>query len=322
MALVIPLSPHLNSLRFSLSQSNCSRFSRRRPPFRISLPISSSTTSMDSHSSSELMEFPYASPPVRSLMVDLVSTVETRLSPHLLPCTLPPDVQRYQNPSGSAVASLLVRSGTPSSPVDFMLGSWLHCKLPTGNALNITSLSCYLNNLVDTPHFLMEIIQSSPTSMVFILDLVPRRDLVLHPKYLQSLYEETQLEKQRQLLYTYPEVQPYFSSSLYVRSAVSPTSILVRIEAKDEDGGDGSRLDEIVEGGIGPVAKQVLAVWLDCFAEGKRRVMDDEDGKRLKERDQAFKRKTIEIDLTSNLPRMFGKETADRVLQVLGDIFN
>lgn len=275
---------------------------------------------MDSHSS-ELMEFPYASAPVRRLMVDLVSTVESRLNPHLLPCTLPPDVQRYQNPTASAFASLLIRSGAPSSPMDFMLGSWLHCKLPTGNALNITSLSCYLNELTDTPHFLMEIIQSSATSMVFVLDLVPRKDLVLHPDYIQALYEETQLDKQRQLLYATPEVQPYFSSSLYVRSAVSPTAILVRIDTTNSKDAE-SRLDEIVEGGVGPVARQVLGVWLNCFADVKRQVTNEEERRRLKERDQAFKRKTIEIDLTSNLPRMFGQETADRVLQVLGDIFN
>jgi red chlorophyll catabolite reductase len=103
------------------------------------------------------------------------------------------------------------------------LGSWLHCKLPTGGALNITSLSAYLNPSTDAPNFMIELIQSSPTSLVFILDLPPRKDPVLSPDYLQTFYENTQLDTHRQMLAKLPEVQPYVSSSLYLRSVLSPT---------------------------------------------------------------------------------------------------
>ena len=60
-------------------------------------------------------EFPYLSAPHRNLMVDLVSTVENRLGSQLLPCSLPPDVQYYQNQTGSAHASLHTRSGNKPS---------------------------------------------------------------------------------------------------------------------------------------------------------------------------------------------------------------
>ena len=101
--------------------------------------------------------------------------------------------------------------------IDFVLGSWLHCELPSGVALNITSLSAYLNSSTDAPNLLVELIRSSPTSMVLILDLPPRKDLVLDPDYLKTFYEDTHLDQHRQHLEKLPEVRPYFSSSLYIR---------------------------------------------------------------------------------------------------------
>lgn len=74
---------------------------------------------MDPHDEGgkKFKDFPYVSPPHRDLMVDLVSMVENRLDSQLLPCTLPPDVQYYQNESGSASASLHIRSGHKPSKV-------------------------------------------------------------------------------------------------------------------------------------------------------------------------------------------------------------
>ncbi|KAM1174828.1 hypothetical protein FF1_027340 [Malus domestica] len=130
--------------------------------------------------------FLYMSAPHKDLMIEFVSELDTRLGSQLLPCTLPPDVQYYQNESGANHASPHIRSGLSSSPIHFILGSWLHCELPTGGALNITSLSSYLNPTTNAPNFLLKLIQSSPTSLVLILDLPPRKDLVLHHDYLQT----------------------------------------------------------------------------------------------------------------------------------------
>ncbi|KAK3015782.1 hypothetical protein RJ639_005437, partial [Escallonia herrerae] len=257
-------------------------------------------------SRTSFMEFPYVSGPRRELMVELVSTLETRLATHLLPCDLPPDVQYYQNQTGTAQATLHVRSGIQSSPIDFILGSWLHCQLPSGGELNITSLSAYLNLLTDAPNFLFELIQSSPTSMVLILDLPPRKDLVLHPDYLKTFYEDTQLDRHRRLLEKLPEVKPYTSSSLYVCSVVSPTGILVSIEAQ---AGETERVVEICWG----------SGWM-CVS-GEREVKEPERAY-LARRDQVSKTKTIEADLGSSLPRLFGQEVADRVIKALEKFYN
>lgn len=311
MALVLPSLTSPSTL-FSQSIHLSSRPSFLR--IRASIASSSSMSSQ----AGEFPEFPFASPPVRDLMTESVVTVERRLDCFLKPCELPSNVRRYSNQSGTADGSLYIRSGTPNSPIDFVLGSWLHCKLPTGAALNISSLSCYLNDRTDSPHFLMELIQSSDESMVFILDLVPRKDLVLHPHYLQVFYEDTGLEKQRQILEKIPQIQPYISSSLYIRSVVSPTAILVRADSKDTGGG--RRLEEIIRDNVSLVTKEVLGVWLDQCVDGKREVGDGER-RMLKERDNMYKSKTLEIDLVSNLPRLFGQETADRVLEVLRNYF-
>ncbi|CAN6680131.1 unnamed protein product [Malus baccata var. baccata] len=295
--------------------------SPRLSPSCIRASSASASSPMDPHSQgskTKFIDFPYVSAPHKNLMVDLVSTLETRLGSQLLPCTLPPDVQYYQNESGTNHASLHIRSGLSSSPVDLILGSWLHCELPTGGALNITSLSSYLNPTTDAPNFLLELIQSSPTSLVLILDLPPRKDLVLHPDYLQTFYQDTQLDTPRQKLEKLAEVKPYFSSSLYIRSVVSPTAILVRIEAGS--GGEGKGLEDIIENDLSPIAKEVLGIWLDQCACGEREVGEDER-EYLKRRDDLIKRKTIEIDLGSNFPRLFGADAADRVLGAIREVY-
>ncbi|KAH7510667.1 hypothetical protein FEM48_ZijujUnG0101800 [Ziziphus jujuba var. spinosa] len=193
-----------------LPPSRTSRLSRPR--------ISASSTS------SPIMEFPYVSPPHRNLMVDLLSTVETRLDSHLLPSSLPPDVQSFQNRSGTA-------HGSPHQIRPRLLpGSWLHSELPTRGAINITSLSSYLSSTTDAPNFFIDIIQSSPTSLILILDLPPRKDLAFHPDYLQTFYEDTKLDAPRQTLERIPEVKPYFSSSLWIRSFFPPLQLLFELK--------------------------------------------------------------------------------------------
>ncbi|KAF2295226.1 hypothetical protein GH714_032209 [Hevea brasiliensis] len=275
---------------------------------------------MDLHNQgrAKFLEFPFVSVPHRALMVNLLSTVENRLGLQLLPCTLPLDVQHCQNESGTAQASLHIRSGQQSSTVDFILGSWLHCKLPTGAALNITSLSAYLNLSTDAPNFVIELIQSSPTSLVLILDLPPRKDLVLYPDYLQTFYEDSQLETRRQMLQKLPEVQPYVTSSLYLRSLLSPTAIMIRVET--EEGGAGP-MEEIVKNHVEPVAVEVLGLWLDHCACGGREAREEEKAY-LKKRDELVKKKTIEIDLGSNFPRLFGPELTDKVMGAIRDVYN
>ncbi|GJU88595.1 red chlorophyll catabolite reductase, chloroplastic [Tanacetum coccineum] len=268
-----------------------------------------------------LMDFPYVSAPHKKLMVELVSSVEGNLDGLLNPCSLPPDVQSYGNETDTSHAALHLRTGLNDSPVafvypdiqvyhsmdvfqiDYMLGSWLHCGLPTGGTLNITTLYAYLNSSTDAPNLLVELIQSSPTSMVLIVDLPPRMDLVLNPDYLKTFYEDTQLDQHRQYLEKLPEVKPHFSSSLYIRTIFSPTAILVRIETE--------QIEEMIETHVTPIAKEVLKTWLDICAFGKRTVGDSERDY-LKKRDHMTKSKAIEIDLGSSLPRMFGKEFANR----------
>ncbi|WCJ31127.1 Red chlorophyll catabolite reductase chloroplastic [Euphorbia peplus] len=313
---------------YNISQSSSVFFPCTSPPLisryssKISATSSSTSSSSSSSSSSwemegrgKFVEFPFVSAPHRDLMVDLVSSVENRLGSQLLQSTLPLDVQHCRNETDTAQASLHIRSGHHSSPVDFILGSWLHCKLPTGSSLNITSLTGYLNLSTDAPNFIIELISSSPTSLIFILDLPPRKDLVLHPDYLQTFYENTQLETHRQTIHKLPEVQPYVSPSLYLRSLLSPTSIMVRVET------DEGRMEEIIKNDIYPVVKEVVGIWLDHCACGGREVEEGEKAN-LKKRDELVKKKTIEIDLGSNFPRLFGPQLTERVLRAIKEVYN
>ncbi|KAF7831261.1 red chlorophyll catabolite reductase, chloroplastic [Senna tora] len=304
----------LSSSSSSSSSTFSSSSSSRTPIISASSSFPMATT-QDEAGRRKFLDFPFVSAPHKNLMLDLVSTLENRFDSQLLPCTLPPDVQHYQSQSGTAQASLQIRSGQSNSPVDFVLGSWVHSELPTGGSLDITSLSAYLNLSNDSPNFLIELIRSSPTMLVLILDLPPRKDLVLWPDDLKTFYEDTHLDKPRQDLEKIPEVQPYYSSSLYVRTVSSPTAIMVRIETPEEE-----RMEDIIRNHLDPISKQVLGVWLDHCACAKRDVGEAERA-HLKKRDGLIRGKTIEIDLGSSFPRLFGTEVANRVLDTMREYF-
>jgi len=109
-----------NTLYSSSSPSYLSPLTSKPSRFSKNLRPRAQFQSMedhDDHLRRKFMEFPYVSPTRKQLMVDLMSTVENRLQSQLLPCNLPPDVRNFNNPNGSAEASLHIRSGDKSSPV-------------------------------------------------------------------------------------------------------------------------------------------------------------------------------------------------------------
>lgn len=194
--------------------------------------------------------------------------------------------------------------------VDFILESWLHCQIPTG-ALTIATLSVWLNSSTDAPHLLLEFIQGTPTSLVLLLDLIPRKDVALHPDYLDEFYHQTDLDKQRQVLAKLPQVQPYMSPSLYVRSMLSPTAIIVNINCGD--GNEQTVMEEIIRGKVNMICKDIVQIWLRLCVKTRQSSEVDQDI--LVKRDSLMKSKAIEIDLEANLPRMFTPEVASRVVR-------
>ncbi|KAK4749407.1 hypothetical protein SAY87_026856 [Trapa incisa] len=291
---------------------------RCRPFSVLSATSSSSTTPTDGRSSN-FADFPHLSAPHRSLMLNLFSTVEDRLGSQLHPCALPSDVEYFQNEAGTSRGSLYVRQGDSSSLVDFVLGIWINCQLPTGGELNTTGLLGYLKGVTDAPNFLFEIIRSGPTSLVVLLDLIPRRDLIMHPDYLRSFYQDTNVDSHRQALLTLPEARPYFSPALYIRSMMSPTGSLLKISAGDEEQG---RLDEIVGGQLADASKAMLELWLDrCALDESRRDNRESEIAYLEKRDRLVKGNMINVDMESSFPSLFGPENAGRVLRVLREIY-
>ncbi|XXG60993.1 hypothetical protein AAC387_Pa04g2758 [Persea americana] len=93
-----------------------------------------------------------------------------------------PDVAFFHNPTSTSQGTLDIKSALPNhSKVDFILASWLHSTLPTGASLDSATIFAFLNSTTDAPHLSLEFIRSSPTSLVLLLDFLPRRDLILYP---------------------------------------------------------------------------------------------------------------------------------------------
>lgn len=203
--------------------------------------------------------------------------------------------------------------------VDFVLQSWLHCETPGGGEINIATLFAFLNSSTDAPHFLLELIQASPTSLVLLIDLLPRKDLVLHPHYLDEFYRRTDLDGPRRDLESLPQASPYRSPSLFIRSVLSPIAVAINIDCGKE-GGVGT-MEDIVEGEIGSAAKKMVGIWLEKCAVVKGRVVGEEEKEGLERRDLLIKTNAVEIDLAANLPRMFGPEVAARVVGEIQKVF-
>lgn len=185
--------------------------------------------------------------------------------------------------------------------------------------MNVTNIQGYLKPSTNAPHFQFELVQCSPTYLIFFLDLIPRKDLVLNPDYLKTFYEDNQLEPLRKQIFTHvPEAKPYFSSSLYFRNVVSPTGILVGITCED---GGAERVEQIIRDGIYPIANEVLKIWMDSCVCKETKNLGENERTELEKRDRMIKSRAIEMDLSSSMPIQFGQEVADRVLGVIRGVF-
>ncbi|KAL5230960.1 hypothetical protein ABZP36_029736 [Zizania latifolia] len=256
----------------------------------------------------------------REVMVALAGEAEARL----LPSEVPDNVAWFGTASGDAVGSVDVRRGAPGSTVDFMLEAWFHRELPAGGgAIDITSLIVFLNGATDAPHFLMELIQGGPTYLVVLLDLLPRRDLPLHPGYLDRYYGATGLDGHRRNIERAPQVRPYVSPSLLVRSLWSPTAVVADVQCGELGGSAAAAtLEGIVRGQLATSAMEVLGVWLErCAGGGPAPEMEAAERERMVARDRKISTTSVELNLSVNLPRMFGADVSDRVVAEIHKAF-
>lgn len=116
------------------------------------------------------LDFPYLPAAQRSLMASLLTTVETHLAPLLLPPSLPPDVQRFQSPSGTSKGALHIRSGQKDTSVCISLSTSLYVDIDTyeyghgRHKINFYRLICYWV-LGFTAIFRLEHRSTSPPSL-------------------------------------------------------------------------------------------------------------------------------------------------------------
>ncbi|KAF8720740.1 hypothetical protein HU200_023646 [Digitaria exilis] len=251
----------------------------------------------------------------REVMLALAREAEARLGGALLPSEVPAEVTCFGD--GAALGSVDVRRGAPGSSIDFMLEAWFHRILPTGIAIDITSLIIFLNGTTDALHFLMELIQGGPASLVVLLDLFPRRDLPLHPDYIDKYYGATGADDHRRSIARVPEVRPYVSPSLLVRSLWSPTAVVVDVQCGEKNG---AVLEEIVVGQVATSAMAVLGVWLEHCA-GSIVEMETAERESLVARDKMISTTSVKLNLSANLPKMFENDVSDRVVAEINKAF-
>lgn len=96
---------------------------------------------------------------------------------------------------------------------------------------------------------------------------------------------------------------------------MSPTAISVSIESEELDG--------MLAGEVGDVVKEVVGLWVNECGCGGREFEGGGEMERdvLMRRDYLIKTKAIEVDLSANLPRMFGPDVAKRVVEEIQKAF-
>jgi red chlorophyll catabolite reductase len=194
------------------------------------------------------------------------------------------------------------------------MGSWLRYDLPFGS-LKMATLFIMVSPETDAPHFLFEFIENGTASLVILVDLVPRKDVVLDPDYLRRFYERKDLETVRRSIEKAPQSETYTCSSLYVRSVVSPTAILCKIHDRAPSGRRGeAALSTPMRDSVLPTVRKVFMAWSEAFRNGGKEIMDDVDRRVMAKRDAQIKRHGIEVDLSSNLPKLFGQKITDRIV--------
>ncbi|KAL2635881.1 hypothetical protein R1flu_007360 [Riccia fluitans] len=264
--------------------------------------------------SNEWIQFPCFSEAGQMLMEEMAQALENELGELLYASKTPSNVTRFISPKGNAEGSLILRAGRHRSKVDFVMGSWLRYDLPFAT-LKVATLMIMASSESDAPHFLFEFIENGSSSLVILLDLLPRKDVVLEPEYLKRFYEKSELESIRKSIERVPQSQSYNCTSLYVRSVVSPTAILTKIHDWLPSGQRGEEaLAYTVENIVLPTARKVFDTWLDAFRNGSKEIMDDIDRRTMAKRDAQLKRHGIEVDLSANLPKLFGQRITDRVI--------
>ncbi|KAL3675949.1 hypothetical protein R1sor_025897 [Riccia sorocarpa] len=294
--------------------------------------------------------FPFLSNAGRKVMTNVSAIVENELCPLLQDTKTPDDVRYFKSEDGNAEGSTVIRAGKDSFQaehelvkliawtvvteevtlveclklcsllaerwdvscgvlqIDFVLESWLHAKLPSGT-LDIATIVVMLGPETDSPHFLFEFIQSGP-SLVVVLDHVPRKDLVLDTDYQQRFYEAPGLDEIRKLFEEAPNSKPYISPTLFVRSIVSPTAVLYKLNAGTQV--DGGGLEEQIETVVYSGSQKMTEAWIESFLTRGSSGCNLED---TLKRDNKIKTFGFEVDLSANLPRLFGKNIADRVVE-------
>ncbi|CAI5986346.1 unnamed protein product [Closterium sp. NIES-65] len=201
-------------------------------------------------------------------------------------------------------------------------------------------------------------VSSAFNQLTVVMDVIARKDLVADAEYRQRVYETSQLARLWAQCAADKRLEPFSPATLFLRAALSPTALLFSLKPTPTTTSDSSSsvvvtdaspgkprassekpahsgavpqqqsagphesadwLTETVEETVCPLAKDVLSSWLE--AAGSAKAVGGEDEQHvLLARDKAIVQCGIQVDLTSNLPRLFGQKITDEIVDVFRNL--
>lgn len=206
------------------------------------------------------------------------------------------DLHDYQAIDGSGASGFM--SNFTGDEIDWVVHSWIGN--PKFSFVNM-HLTLWLPSTTHVPHLAFAL--ATLPDIFFYMDYIPRADLQTDVDYLDKYYEPA-----NPLSISFrenPEMNWFFSRSLYVRAALSETALCYTCKYTPEN------LSTIQK-----AAHEMTDRWISWVDEGDP--VPREKQAALAERDLFYRRTIAERDPANVLgEKMFGKDLTDRLVRAL-----
>jgi len=206
------------------------------------------------------------------------------------------DLQPYEAINGSGARGLM--SNWSGEEMDWLVHSWIGN--PEHSFANM-HLTAWLPPTTRVPHLAFAL--ATLPDIFFYMDLVPRADLQMDTAYLDKYY--TAANELSIKFRENPNMNWFYSRSLYVREALSETALCYTCKYTPENMAE-----------IKSAAQEMMTLWFNFLDEGDP--VPEAEQAALAERDLFFRRTIAERDPANILgERMFGKDLTDRLVRAL-----
>ncbi|GBG85245.1 hypothetical protein CBR_g39811 [Chara braunii] len=258
----------------------------------------------------------------RELHLDLRRKIESEGGVTFKDNKAPPELTYMSNPDNLARGSFVLRNGDGDEVHAMVEGAIRMVR--DGKSIGTSFFSLWMGPSTDAPHIMFEWFMSEKR-VFFLMDLKPRRDLVLHVDYLDEVYMNSGLEELRNRCDKDERMKKYHLTRLYAQHSFSPSYLAYTVALSDDpinkdEGGeeDGGPMPRALREVVRPIALECLDIWLSLRRSRANNVSSSSDRESLARRDYVHRAETIRRE--EGLERTFGVELASKLKDAIKSV--